>query len=82
MTTPFDDVLELVTEALPAVEWHWEPVPSGHAVVLSTETGEGVIIHNYYGPHDPRPLVCPKHGVQRFDYNAVKDKFICKLCKR
>jgi hypothetical protein len=80
--TPFDApaVLDILAD-LPAVTIDWHPLPSNAAWVLTGEPGgQGVVIHEYYGEHEPRALCCPKHGVQRFDWNETR--YVCKVCNK
>lgn len=78
---PPADVLDLFTTALPAVKIEWQPLPDDRAWVLTGEPGgEMVLVHNYHGEHDPRPMLCNKHGVQRHDWNGRG--FVCKMCGR
>jgi hypothetical protein len=73
------DLTDLVFEALPAVGIVVTDLPpSDGAWVIDFGTGEYILISNYYGPYAPRPLVCSKHGAQRFDWNGKR--FVCKVC--
>ena len=79
MTAP--DILSLFTDALPAVVVEWHPLPDSAAWVLTGEPGgEMIVISNYYGPRDPRPMLCQKHGLQRHDWDEKRSRFACKLC--
>ena len=75
------DILDLFTDALPAVKIEWHPLPDDRAWVLSGEPeGEMVLVHNYYGEHEPRAMLCNKHGIRRHDWNGRV--FVCKMCVR
>lgn len=80
MTAPLATALEAFAEiGVVVAVTEGVPLLAGHTYALMLPTGEGVVVEPYQGEHDPRALLCSKHGAMRHDWNGKK--FVCKKCR-
>ena len=76
------DLLDTFLESLPAVTVEYIPLADNAAVVLTGEPGgQMIVISNYYGPTDQRPLMCKRHGLQRHNWDSKRERWDCCKCR-